>query len=500
MKKTICLVILMMSLTAAFAEWVEVQKLLAVDGYEYQWFGSSVSISGDNAIVGASGDDDSYYNAGAAYIFLRDSDGIWNKEQKIVAGDNGFSHFGSSTSISDDDIIVGATYFDDNYPEVGSAYIFEGIDGVWNQQQQMYPIDDWNVGGFGHVVDISGDNAIVGASEFFYQVEVVGCAYIYHRLGDTWSDDAILIPSDETDRRFGHTVSISDDYAIIGTHDSSEFEYGTGSAYIYHRESTNWVEQVRLTASDPGAFDYFAYDVCISGDVAIVSGYGDDDFGEYSGAAYVYRREGDTWIEEQKLTASDGEAEDFFGYSVSIAGSYAVIGAPGDESGSVYVFHYDGSNWVEMQKLTTENTAEDYSFGSDVAISRGNIIVAAPYDDELGTYAGAAYIFENDDIGVDPDDLPEVTGTVLHGAYPNPFNPSTTISFSLPESGDVTLDIYNIRGEKVKHLLSEHRDAGKHLVPWDGFNDKGCAVASGIYFARLATDDSILTQKMLLLK
>jgi hypothetical protein len=103
------------------------------------------------------------------------------------------------------------------------------------------------------------------------------------------------------------------------------------------------MEQQQLTASDGAESDNFGWSVSISGDYAVVGAYGDDDKGSASGSAYVFVRSGTTWTEQQKLTASDGASTDFFGHSVSISGDTAIVGADGNDdkginSGSAYVF------------------------------------------------------------------------------------------------------------------------------------------------------------------
>jgi hypothetical protein len=84
--------------------------------------------------------------------------------------------------------------------------------------------------------------------------------------------------------------------------------------------------------------------------------------------------------------------------------------------------------------------------------------------------------------------------------YPNPFNPMTVIEFSVPERADVKLDIYNILGRKVKALVDREMAAGDYTVQWDGTNQSGQAVATGIYLYRLTTGDHVASKKMLLLK
>ena len=90
-------------------------------------------------------------------------------------------------------------------------------------------------------------------------------------------------------------------------------------------------EAAKLTPADVEAGDQFGFSVSISGDVAVVGAWGDDHAGLYSGSAYVYRFDGSTWVEEQKLTASDAAAWDSFGSSLSVSGDVAVVGANRDD-------------------------------------------------------------------------------------------------------------------------------------------------------------------------
>ena len=138
---------------------------------------------------------------------------------------------------------------------------------------------------------------------------------------------------------FGGSVSIRGDVAVVGAIGDGD---GTGSAYVYRFDGAAWVEEAKLTASDGAARDRFGSSVSIAGDLAVVGSTGDDDNGPSSGSAYIYRQDGAVWVEQAKLTASDGAAGDFFGVSVSITGDVAVVGAfrdddNGSDSGSAYV-------------------------------------------------------------------------------------------------------------------------------------------------------------------
>ena len=90
--------------------------------------------------------------------------------------------------------------------------------------------------------------------------------------------------------------------------------------------------------------------------------------------------------------------------------------------------------------------------------------------------------------------------TTLDQNYPNPFNPSTTIPFSLAEPSQVLLTIYNVKGQRVKTLLNEMKDFGRHTVNWDGKNDHGLKVSSGVYYYRLKAGKRVFTKKLILMK
>ena len=122
---------------------------------------------------------------------------------------------------------------------------------------------------------------------------------------------------------------------------------------------------------------------------------GDDDNGDGSGSAYVFKRSGTTWIEEAKLLPSDGASSDQFEYSVSIFGDYAVVGAMwhsdnGPQSGSAYVFKRNGTSWAQEAKLLPSDGAEADEFGRSVSISGDYAVVGAYLDDDNGTDAGSA--------------------------------------------------------------------------------------------------------------
>ena len=132
----------------------------------------------------------------------------------------------------------------------------------------------------------------------------------------------------------------------------------SGSAYIFVRDGDDWTQQAKLTADDADREDFFGGYVYISGNSAIVGATSNDDDGERSGSAYIFKNEGGTWTLKQRIEPTDYEAWAEFGNSVSISGDYALIGAHMDDNGgstgnegSAYIFKRSGETWTQLQKL-----------------------------------------------------------------------------------------------------------------------------------------------------
>jgi len=420
MKKTlsICSFVLLTALSGmGQAQVSETQVLEASDGASKDYFGRSVSISGDYAVIGADWDDDLGSSSGSAYIFSEDSDGNWSQSAKLTADDGDSSdYFGKSVSISGDTVIIGASQDEDEGIAAGAAYIFDAdASAVWSQTKKLTASDASPLDYFGISTAISGDLAIVGAygaNDASKSASYPGAAYVFSRDGDgTWTEADKLIASDGANHdSFGYSVAIDTGVAIVGAYEDDDSGDSSGSAYIYSQNvDGTWSEADILQASDGEAYDYFGKSVSIWGDVAVVGAAGDDDEGTSAGAAYVFTKNADdTWSQAQKLTASDGTNWDAFGSSVYISDSAIAIGALAEDSsstsrGAVYLFskNNDGE-WYEVLKLTASDGAVYDRFGASVAFSDNTVLVGA-YTAEVGSGSdvGKAYIFSPSDVDGD---------------------------------------------------------------------------------------------------
>jgi hypothetical protein len=366
------------------SDWTLQAVIAASDAEAVDWFGTSVSISGDYAIVGARYEDPGDVSvAGSAYIFLRDGEN-WTQQAKLVASDpEADDWFGCSVSISGDYAIVGAVYEDPTSTNAGSAYIFHRVGENWTQQAKKScnsPLN--NDAHFGNSVSICGDYAIVGEPMGIYDFQRTGAVYIFHRVDESWSQTKLYAADGIANDYFGNSVSIDGNYAIVGAHGEDPGEVnGAGSAYIFCYDGDSWDEQAKIAASDTGETDQFGYTVSISGDYAIVGANYEDPGGlGNAGSAYVFHRDGTSWTQHTKLVASDGEANDQFGWAININGGWAMVGAPYENPGGV---SSSGSAYIYMFRNHTYIATDTYTLmGIPVMVTDGD--AAALFQDDFG--------------------------------------------------------------------------------------------------------------------
>ena len=325
---------------------------------------------------------------------------------QLTASD-GAAHdnFGYSIAISGDTALVGAPFHTVGVAvHQGAAYVFTRSNGSWIQQAQLTANDGAANDTFGVSVALSGNTALVAASNRDVGVHTdQGCAYVFVRSGTTWTQQARLTASDGAAYdRFGCRVALSGNTAIAGVYtDDIGAHADQGSACVFTRSGTSWSQQAKLTAADGAAGDWFGYWVAVSGNTAVVGAPYDDIGGRANqGSACVFTRSGSKWKQKTKLTAGKGEANDYFGSAVSVSARSVLVGAPYGavgghaHQGSAYVFVGSSSHWKQQARLTAADGAADDWFGSSVSISGDSALVGAPHDAIGGhTNQGSACVF-----------------------------------------------------------------------------------------------------------
>ena len=349
--------------------WGEVRQLATSDPGDR--FGISVAISGNTILVGASADDAYGERSGAAYIFERDEGGAdnWGEVQRLTASNaEPLDIFGWSVALDGDIAVVGAYspvwagHLDGPFGNAAdaAAYVYErdaGGAGNWGEVKKLTPSDTFAVE-FAHSVTVSGDTMLIGVV-LDSENDWAGAAYVFQRdvggVGN-WGEVKKIFASDgQWGDRFGGTVSLSGDTAVVGAHLEDSVCCGSGAAYVFERNeggADNWGEVQRLVSADIAANDDFGRSVAASGDTIIVGAHGPSSPVYRAGAAYLFERNAggvDNWGEVEKLTHSDAQEWDSFGWSVALSGSTALASTldlqKGDDDGpsAVYVFGPKGT-------------------------------------------------------------------------------------------------------------------------------------------------------------
>ncbi|NOQ24669.1 MAG: T9SS type A sorting domain-containing protein [Bacteroidales bacterium] len=351
---------------------INYQKVIASDRDSLDNFGGTSDVYGNYAVIGAKGND-----KGAAYIFEKDSYGIWNEKSKLVASDSAIvlNDLGTDLSISDKYAVVSNEYAKiPTSEQSGAIYIYQrDKNGDWTELQNIYPSNGASGDFFGRSVDIYSDYLIVGSPNYDYDenetnyIKDAGTAYIFKNNDDVaWEESQKLVPSiRKTRNNFGVSVAIDGKWAIVGASWDHTDEFNQDSLRV-------------------------------------------------AGAAYMFEQdESGVWHEKQKLVAFDRAAEAIFGCKVDIYDSLAVVHAEDNKdengenyiynSGSVYLYKLNKVGyWDLVRKIVASDRAMNSTFGRSVKVWNDKIVIGDQYSklNEIGTDpidgAGAIYIIDNE--------------------------------------------------------------------------------------------------------
>ncbi|MCB0653517.1 MAG: T9SS type A sorting domain-containing protein [Saprospiraceae bacterium] len=453
-------------------------KLCPEDGVAGDEFGVFVSLSGDFALIGASAARVEEKTCGAAYIFKHEPDGWVQRAKFFPDTPDEDDLFGKILKLDGDHALVTSYNDDDMGENAGAAFIYQRTGDDWTLQSKLFALDAEAFDNFGVAADIYGDRAIIGAFGDDDNGFFSGSAYIFVRQNEQWIQEVKLLPSDGAAfDKFGRSVAISEDYAVIcGVLDDDNGEE-SGSVYVFRRNGNTWTEEAKLTPDDGATGDRFGRSISIAGDYVAISAALKDEHGLDSGSAYVFKRVDGQWIQQSKLVPDDLGVGDLMGYCITSNEDFVAISAhlndeQGADAGAFYLFHRNGEQWSEAAKITADHPeALDY-FGICVDISAGQLICGAPLDQsDEGIECGVAYIY----------DLQQYLSTEDIGAnsfsiFPNPVHDILFFKENKIPDGTVVA-VYNVAGELVfKKILTGQS------VPVSG-------LSPGTYFLELTTKE-----------
>jgi hypothetical protein len=437
------------------AAWLE-QEVLASDGASGDLFGFRVLVSGNSAFVAAPAP---LNHPGKVYVFANVS-GTWTEMQQIAATPsvapppNWSDFFGWSLSLSGDTLLVGAPeVFNQMFGPVGGAYVFVNAGGTWTQQQELLGADAGSFDWVGSSIALTGDTAFVGAPNHSGNM---GEVHIYTRSGTTWTEGTPLVASDGTAgdaHQFGGAVKTDGTTLLVGAPGpdfSSSGAYAPGEAYVFTNTGGTWTQAQILEPDDSADGDQFGFSLALDGSTAIV-GTPAANIGAnlHQGAVYAFDGSTGTWTQSTKIVADDGAEYDQFGQSVAMQGGNALVGQwshnddlggtqPPPKPGTVYLYSAGRGQWNLSNEFHAGDASNGDSYGWDVGIDGTTLLIGSQATIGANTFQGSAYFYT-------PADPPiAVVGPA-------------SLSFSLAPgaSGDSTLSIGNTGGSDLTFAIAE---------------------------------------------
>jgi hypothetical protein len=363
------------------------QQIMVNDLSNDSHFGQSVEISSNTLFVGAPGADGVTANSGRVFLYSPVDTGWVNTGELETFYRDADMEFGASISVDNDRAIVGAPGADRMENGAGTAMIFERNDeGEWRHVALLAPETvQWN-SNFGTSVSISGDVAIVGAVFGQTNNEVTGAAYIFNRQDEnTWEQTDQLRPSNlNYDDRYGSSVAISGNTAVVGSPNDDEKGEDAGAAYIFEKQDDGtWQETTKLAPAGRDA--NFGTSVAISDNKIAVGA----DWYLTEGTAFVFQKRADGTWEESTMLDPDNKSfpssnNDRFGRSIALSGNRLLVGAPrasnseGNYTGVAWLFEQnEDETWTEGQQIIFAESMDEDSFGTAVALSENHLFIGA---------------------------------------------------------------------------------------------------------------------------
>jgi hypothetical protein len=316
--------------------------------------------------------------------------------------------FGYGVAIDGNTALVGAFKADiDGVTDAGAAYVYVLGDKGWRQQAKLVAEPAFAEDTLGGNVALKNDVAMLGVMQRDDKGKDSGAVVYFEREVNIWKQRQIFTaPDAKPGDAFGQSIALTKNHLIIGAPRKDTLGNDAGAAYIYKRENDSWRYQTKITASDGAAGDLFGISVAIDGNTILVGADLDDEKAENAGAVYVYVLERNKWKQEAKLMASDGGETDIFGVRVALSENTALVSARRDDTeelgidaGSAYIFVRDGSTWTQQVKLTSPDGQADDRFGRGVALSGDTAIISAMNHDANGSNTGAVYVYKKGSSG-----------------------------------------------------------------------------------------------------
>lgn len=378
-------------------------KVVPDDGNSEDFFGYSVAIDKEIALVGAyKADSRDSEDAGAAYIFAKTKEG-WQQQAKLIASPR-YPHdtLGGNVALKHGFALLGARNSDVKKKNAGAVFVFKKENDTWSQTQVLTAVDAREDDAYGQSIALTEKFLVIGAPHSDSSYTDSGAAYVYKKANNQWQFQTKLTATDGAEGDlFGISVAIDGNTILVGADLHDAKAENAGAAYTFVFDDNQWHQQAKLLASDGEKTDIFGVRVALNGNTALISARRDDieGVGIDAGSAYIFERSNGAWKQTDKITAPDGHADDRFGRGVALTSSTAIISAMHSDvsavnQGALYIYEKQNGKWRFKFKTVASDASENDRFGWNVALYDHMAIVGTPHKDDNGAESGAAYILD----------------------------------------------------------------------------------------------------------
>lgn len=405
-KRIVCIALLVSfwwQVGAAHGQQVEFEQITAPMPQATGEFGQTMDTDGQVLIVGEPGPFTSVTSlSGEAHIYRRVG-ASWVHEAELIPTDmEAGARFGTSVAIDGDVAAVGARLDDNGVNATGSVYVYRYDGTQWNLDAQLIASDAGFQDRAGRAISLDGNTLLMSCdSQDTVTQTDIGSFYVFRYNGSSWIEEQQVFPVNPVGvEKFSWGISHQGDIAVIGAPSAVGGNPPvTGAVYMYREVGGTWIEEAVFRPTLPTSLFQFGVIVKLAGPWAFVRDiFAEDAQGDRVGAVYVYRRGLAGWTQETILMGAGTTDLGWFGFSIDVEGDRAIIGAPlednalGVQTGRTFLYRYDGTNWLDDGELTGSDLTPGNRFGTAVAITSSEELVGAPLKEASGvSEAGRVY-------------------------------------------------------------------------------------------------------------
>ncbi|WP_075340795.1 FlgD immunoglobulin-like domain containing protein [Tenacibaculum agarivorans] len=478
------------------------------DAIENEHYGWNVETSNSFIVVGSPNTKNSdLEDAGAIHIYQKLNE-RWQRFQDIKSPNPSvFENFGYTIAIYGDYLAVSAIGSFKYGPFTGAVYLYKNSGVTWDLDKIFYPETQVPNQWYGYSLAMNEDYLVVGAINANGVNAESGEVFVYkdYTKESNVEVSTLATATQSKNDKFGYDVAISSNNKILVGAPYVDGHYeNCGTAYLYTlNEENKWNVDQTFKPQSGGISDLFGTSVDLHDSNLVIGAMLGDGNEKNSGIVYGYNYNNTSKAYEftQKIEAAEGELNDYFGISLKLYQDVLLVGAPrsktenNSHAGKAYVFKKEGGTWLESKVLKEPTSKEDNHFGSDVALAQGHIVISSRLNDDLATDAGEVYVSEFDETL--PIDLESITGSSVK-SFPIPSDTQVSVTYKLFKSTQVSLTIVDVNGKEVKTILRDTaQQPGDYNITWDLTTNTGVRASSGLYVYKLMFNGNTFSGKLL---